>query len=147
MAVLGAILGVDPGRAKCGLALVDHRGTPIIHEVVPSGQVVETVQEWVVRFGNDFNIEAVVMGDRTSSQQWLTRWTEQLATLDQLPAPQLIDEHNSTFEARQVYWELYPPKGLKRLIPEGMRVPPRAIDDLAAVVLARRYLGTNVGTI
>ena len=137
-----AILGVDPGREKCGLALVDRQGTPIIHEVVSCEQVVETVQEWVARFGDEFTIEAVVMGDRTSSQQWLTRWTDQLAHLDQLPAPQLIDEHNSTFEARQVYWELYPPKGLKRLIPEGMRVPPRAIDDLAAVVLARRHLGT-----
>lgn len=135
-----AILGVDPGREKCGLALVDRRGTPIIHQVVPCDRVLETVQDWVVGFGHKQKIEAVVMGDRTSSQQWLARWTEQFADVNQLPAPQLIDEHNSTFEARSVYWELYPPKGLQRLIPEGMRVPPRAIDDLAAVVLARRYL-------
>ncbi|MEM9770287.1 MAG: resolvase [Cyanobacteria bacterium P01_D01_bin.73] len=133
------ILGVDPGREKCGLALVDNQGTPIIHEVVPSGQVMETVQDWASRF----SIETVVMGDRTSSKQWLAQWTEQLGNIDNLPAPKLIDEHNSTLEARSVYWELYPPRGLKRLIPEGMRLPPRAIDDLAAVVLARRYLAQS----
>ena len=134
------ILGVDPGREKCGLALVDNRGVPIIHEVVPSGQVMETVQDWASRF----SIETVVMGDRTSSQEWLAQWTEKLGNIATLPAPQLIDEHNSTLEARSVYWELYPPKGLRRLIPEGLRVPPRAIDDLAAIVLVRRYLGRSI---
>ncbi|MEM9244613.1 MAG: resolvase, partial [Cyanobacteria bacterium P01_F01_bin.153] len=71
------ILGVDPGREKCGLALVDNQGIPIIHEVVPSGQVMETVQDWASRF----SIETVVMGDRTSSKQWLTQWTEKLGNI------------------------------------------------------------------
>ncbi len=119
---------------------MDNRGVPIIHEVVPSGQVMETVQDWASRF----SIETVVMGDRTSSQEWLAQWTEKLGNIATLPAPQLIDEHNSTLEARSVYWELYPPKGLRRLIPEGLRVPPRAIDDLAAIVLVRRYLGRSI---
>jgi hypothetical protein len=51
-----------------------------------------------------------------------------------------VEERDSTRQARELYWQDYPPRGLQRLLPRGMRVPPRPVDDYAAVVLARRYL-------
>jgi hypothetical protein len=35
---------------------------------------------------------------------------------------------------------MYPPQGLTRLIPQGLRVPPRPIDDIVAILLIERYL-------
>ncbi|MFM6310413.1 MAG: resolvase, partial [Dolichospermum sp.] len=46
----------------------------------------------------------------------------------------------STLEARDRYWQMYPPQGINKLLPKGMRQPPRAIDDIVAVLLIERYL-------
>ena len=51
-----------------------------------------------------------------------------------------VDERNTTLEARSLYWRLHRPGIFVRLLPEGMRVPPRVIDDLAAWAVALRGL-------
>ncbi|MDJ0527388.1 MAG: resolvase, partial [Microcystis sp. M53600_WE12] len=52
----------------------------------------------------------------------------------------LVDERNSTLEARDRYWQMFPPKGLQKLIPQGMRLPDRPIDDIVAILLIERHL-------
>jgi hypothetical protein len=52
----------------------------------------------------------------------------------------VVDERYSSLEARNRYWQMYPPRGLTRLLPEGMRTPPRPVDDIVAIVLIERYL-------
>jgi hypothetical protein len=51
-----------------------------------------------------------------------------------------VNETNSTLEARDRYWIMYPPQGLQRLIPQGLRIPPRPVDDIVAIILIERYL-------
>ncbi|HEY9806770.1 MAG TPA: hypothetical protein V6D04_09380, partial [Candidatus Obscuribacterales bacterium] len=58
----------------------------------------------------------------------------------------LVDERYSSLEARDRYWKMYPPKGLYRLIPQGMRTPPRSLDDIVAILLIERYLERLVAT-
>jgi RNase H-fold protein (predicted Holliday junction resolvase) len=77
------------------------------------------------------------MGNQTTSKQWQTKLKDKLKlSIDIL----LVDEKNSTLEARTRYWQIYPPKGLTRLIPPGLRVPPRPVDDIVAIILIERYL-------
>jgi RNase H-fold protein (predicted Holliday junction resolvase) len=57
----------------------------------------------------------------------------------------LVDERYSTLEARDRYWQMYPPKGIERLIPQGLRQPPRPIDDIVAILLIERYLELGSG--
>lgn len=123
-------LGFDPGKDKCGAAVVDATGRALHWEVVPSAQVLERLPQLVA----DWQVQQIVMGDRTMAKQW----QQKLAVLG-LPMA-LTDEHNSSLEARGLYWEMYPPQGLQKLVPEGMRLPPRPIDDLVAIILVRRYL-------
>ena len=56
----------------------------------------------------------------------------------------MIDERNSTLEARDLYWVMYPAKGLKKFIPQGLRIPPRPIDDLVSIILIKRFLKQNM---
>jgi RNase H-fold protein (predicted Holliday junction resolvase) len=51
-----------------------------------------------------------------------------------------VDERETTLRARSLYFADHPPRGWRRLIPLGMQMPPRPIDDYAAVLIARRYL-------
>jgi hypothetical protein len=52
----------------------------------------------------------------------------------------MVDERYSSLEARDRYWQMYPPKGITSLIPQGFRQPPRPIDDIVAILLIERYL-------
>ena len=54
-----------------------------------------------------------------------------------------VEEAHSTEDARTLYWQENPPKGLKKLIPLGMLVPPVPLDAYAAVILVRRFLEDN----
>jgi hypothetical protein len=53
----------------------------------------------------------------------------------------LVDEAGTTLAARQRYWQLEPPRGWQRLLPKGMRLPPRDVDDVVAQLLLERHLG------
>lgn len=52
---------------------------------------------------------------------------------------ELVDESSSTLEARSLYFEWNPPKGIWRLIPITMQSPSENYDDYTAIVLAKRY--------
>jgi RNase H-fold protein (predicted Holliday junction resolvase) len=123
-------LGFDPGKDKCGVAIVNVDGQPLYHEVVTADTVLQRIPQLCVEWA----VTQVVIGDRTMTRQWQAK----LSDLGLPIAP--IDEHNSSMEARDLYWQMYPPQGLQKLLPQGMRLPPRPIDDLVAIILVRRYL-------
>ena len=130
-------IGFDPGKDKCGLAIVQADGTPLRHEVIASAQATQTLVSWC----EAFEIEALILGDQTGSKQWRSRIQ---AVLPELRI-ESIDERFSSQEARDRFWDWYPAKGFDRLLPRGMRVPPRAIDDLVAIILVERFLRLNQG--
>ena len=76
-----------------------------------------------------------MLGNGTGSKPWLSRLGDLDLTLE------LVDERGTTLAARQRYWELFPPRGLAKLIPGGLRMPPRDLDDMAAQLLLERQLG------
>ncbi|WP_107671065.1 pre-16S rRNA-processing nuclease YqgF [Cyanothece sp. BG0011] len=126
------ILGFDPGRDKCGVAIADNKGNIYYHEVIESSQAISTLNDLI----GQFSITLLVMGNQTTSKQWKKQVESEL--LVSVPIT-LIDERNSTLEARDRYWEMYTPQGLMRLLPKGMRNPPRPIDDIVAILLIERY--------
>ena len=52
----------------------------------------------------------------------------------------VVDEAGTTLEARALYFKDHPPRGLLRLLPEGLRLPPKLLDDYAAYAIVLRYL-------
>lgn len=125
------ILGLDPGRDKCGLAIQNKQGKIIYHQIVDSQTAIVTIQ----RLCQEYKVELVVMGDGTTS----TTWQELLeADLSNIPIT-TVNEKNSTLEARDRYWLMYPARGFKRLVPQSLRLPPRPVDDIVAILLIERY--------
>ena len=151
------ILGFDPGRDKCGVAVMsqnrvlDNTSHIAYAEVVPAEEAIATVLSLIERYP----ISTIVMGDQTMSKTWKTRIEERLAEQPQnpnqltaqttAPAPILtvmIDERYSTLEARDRYWQLHPPQGLTKLVPQTLRTITRPIDDVVAIILIERYWRT-----
>ncbi|MBE9102427.1 pre-16S rRNA-processing nuclease YqgF [filamentous cyanobacterium LEGE 07170] len=129
------ILGFDPGRDKCGVAIRDGDGNVAWHEVIRSEEAMTRLPQ----ICQDHGVSLVVMGNQTTARQW----HERLATVlpEMLPIV-LVDERNSTLEARDRYWQLYPAKGLQALVPQSLRAISRPIDDIVAILLIERYLRT-----
>jgi RNase H-fold protein (predicted Holliday junction resolvase) len=126
------ILGLDPGRDKCGLAVMELQQV-VDHQIVDSAQAIAVIQQLC----QDYAVDLMVMGDGTTSKDWQQKIESALAQQLQIIT---VNEKNSTLEARDRYWLMYPPQGLQRLIPLGLRVPPRPVDDLVAILLIERYL-------
>jgi RNase H-fold protein (predicted Holliday junction resolvase) len=126
----GPLVGLDPGRSKCGLVLTDPERTAIVAaSVLPPEQAVEQLLNW----HRQTALAAVVLGNGTGSRAWQGR----LQTVVPL---QLVDERNTTLAARQRYWQLQPARGWRRLLPRGLRQPPRDWDDVVAQLLVERWL-------
>lgn len=130
------ILGFDPGRQKCGIAVMRSDRQVLYREVVPSEEAIAAIQSLC----QQYSIDLLVMGDQTSSKTW----KQQLAAvLNPSVSLAMVDERYSSLEARDRYWQMYPPRGLSRLIPKGMRQPPRPVDDIVAIVLIERYFAQS----
>ena len=126
------ILGLDPGRDKCGVAVTNHKAEAVYHQVIDSAQAIAIIQQ----LARQYAIDLIVMGDGTTSKSWQKQIESSLAEVPIIT----VNETNSTLEARDRYWLMYPPTGLQRIIPPGLRIPPRPIDDIVAILLIERYL-------
>lgn len=125
------VLGVDPGTRKAGFAVVERGGNgPLALGIEP----IETLLNRVIPLLSAYAIDAVALGRGTNS----AAVGAMLGTLG-LPV-HLVDETETTLRARGLYFADHPPRGWRRLVPLGLQLPPRPIDDYAALLIARRYL-------
>lgn len=128
------VLAVDPGRDKCGLAVVN-RGGVLFRAVIPTAEIGLTCRYLMAQHPE----AQVAVGDSTCSQSVRA----ELARSNPSIPIMIVAEGFTTLEARRLYEQDYPPRGLRRLMPAGMRVPPRPVDDYAAVALAQRFLAVS----
>lgn len=128
-------LGIDPGRSKTGLALVNGAGKIVKIHIAES----QNIDNEIVEFIKNSCPVHIVLGNGTNSRNIGESVKRVLP--DVMVA--VVEEAHSTEEARALYWQENPPKGLKKLIPLGMLVPPVPLDAYAAVILVRRFLEDN----
>ena len=128
-------LGIDPGRSKTGLALVNGAGKIVKLHIAES----QNIDNEIVEFIKNSCPVHIVLGNGTNSRN--------IGESVKMVLPDImvtvVEEAHSTEEARTLYWQENPPKGLKKLIPLGMLVPPVPLDAYAAVILVRRFLEDN----
>ena len=131
---MNRVVSLDPGRSKCGLILVDCNRLSVIEGHVLA---TEAVPGTLLRWRTVAPIDRLVMGNGTASDS-LKR---------QLPADlpvKVVDERGSTLRARKRYWQLWPPRGWRRFIPEGLLLPPTELDAVAALVILESELGQQL---
>ena len=125
-------MGIDPGRDKCGVAVLNSAGEIKYQQVVPT----EELDSVIKNLATEFEIQSVILGDGTTHK----------AAAQKVSAVglnfQLVDEKHTTEEARREYWKKNPPKGWRKLLPTSMQVPPEPVDAIVAEILVRRFLQT-----
>ncbi len=129
-----AVVGVDPGRAKAGYAVVESDGAVIAAGIERLDRLPGRLTE--VLAGSA--VEAIALGRGTNARAVLPM-------LEGFGLPvHLVDERETSRFARRLYFEDHPPIGWRRLIPLGLQLPSRPIDDYAAILIARRFLARGV---
>lgn len=123
-------MGIDPGRDKCGVALLTASGEIKFQRVVATEELADVLKNLAAQF----EIVSVILGDGTTHK----------SASEKISAAglkfQLVDEKHTTEEARRLYWEKNPPRGWRRLLPTSMQVPPEPVDAIVAEILVRRFL-------
>ena len=130
------VLAIDPGTDKCGVAVLNANYQVLYRAVVPLAQLAETVAALV----SDLAVSYVGVGDRTGSSRVHELLAEACPDVDL----HRICEDMTSRLARRRFWTENPARGLQRLVPLGLRVPPGTIDDYAATILAERLLADRV---
>jgi hypothetical protein len=127
----GPLAALDPGLSKCGLVRTDADRRRILEALI-----LDPEQAWrqLHMWWRQGQLAAVLLGNGTGSAAWRKR-------LEPLAPVLLVEERGTTLAARQRYWQLFPPRGWRRLLPEGLRQPPRDWDDVVAQLLLERHLG------
>ncbi|NQT30257.1 MAG: resolvase [Candidatus Saganbacteria bacterium] len=126
------ILAIDPGREKCGIAVLDNDGRVICKQVVLRSHAIASVISLMAKYSTS----ALVVGRSASGKEI----EKNLLRLDLRTNIIFVSEEQSTLLARKRYWKENKPQGLLKLIPTSMRFPPIPVDDYAAVILGERYL-------
>ena len=145
---MSLILALDPGRDKTGFAFCDSQGRLLVSGIFASCErdgffrslkANESLSRWILE-GNaekvrEHGIKFIALGNGTGSKEF----RDYVASVSDWEIG-MIDENNTTLEARRLYWQIHKPGVFMRLLPESLRVPGRILDDLAAWAIALRAL-------
>jgi RNase H-fold protein (predicted Holliday junction resolvase) len=131
----GPVLGIDPGTRKCGYAIVAQAGAP------PLAMGIELTEDLAARVGlllRTYAPGAIALGAGTNGKN-----VAALLAGSGLPI-HITDEVATTLRARVRYFADNPPRGWRKFVPRGMLLPPRPIDDYAAVLIAETFLLSGI---
>lgn len=139
------LLAVDPGRAKCGLAVVtgpeqEGQAPRCLERAVVATERLTLAVADVLRRRPE--VCRILIGGGTNSAT-LRRALE--ATFPQTSL-QTVDEHNTSARARQRFVRENPAPGWRRLLPSGLRSPEVPYDDYAAILMAEDYFAKKSET-
>lgn len=130
------VLAIDPGTSKCGMALI--RRTPDLHLNL-LWRAIAPIDELEVYVDEAHALAAfslIIIGSGTHSHKVVHRVREHIPSMGIL----VVDEKDTTWQARERYWAHTKRRGWRRFLPSTMQVPPEPVDDFVAMILAERVL-------
>ena len=124
------LISIDPGKCKCGLVLAD-----LYQKRVDQAVVLNTkfLPQYVETLNSTENISKVIIGNGTTSRQNI----EKLKFLKKELI--VVEEKNTTFRAKKRYFELFPIKGLKILLPKEIFIINKNLDAVSALIILEDY--------
>jgi len=127
---MSKLISIDPGRFKCGLVLVDIKEKKVYKAIILRSEFLE---EYVKNLKTVENISKVIIGNGTSSK-------ENIEKLEFLKKDLIIcEEKNTTYRAKERYFELFPISGFKHLIPREFLIINKNLDAIAALIILEDY--------
>ena len=129
---MSKVIAIDPGNYKCGIVLADLEHKIVDEAIVIQGNLLLKYLKKIFQ-RNDY-IELLI-GNGTSSQKYIK-------VLNKLTTKIIIvEEKNSTYRAKQRYFEIFPLIGLKSFLPREIFLIDKNLDALAALIIMEDHYG------
>ncbi len=127
---MSKVISIDPGKSKCGVTIADIKEKKVYEAVVIKSQLLLKYLEKKNQKEENFQF---LIGNGTSSKYFIE-------DLNQF-VPHLIiaEEKNSTYRAKQRYFEIFPLLGIKSFFPREIFILNKNLDALAALIIMEDY--------
>ena len=124
------VITIDPGKSKCGLVLAEISEKKVYEAIILKSELIENY----VRDLNDVeDISKIIIGNGTTSKAIIKK-------LDFLKRKIItFEERNTTYRAKARYFELFPIKGFKLLMPREVFIINKNLDAISALVILEDY--------
>ena len=127
---MSLVIAIDPGISKCGVIVADIKEKKAYEALVmKSHLLLKYVKN---KYKKEKRLQ-VLIGNGTTSKNYIK-------DLSQF-APDLIiaDEKNSTYRAKQRYFEIFPLRGIRCFLPREIFILNKNLDALAALIIMEDY--------
>ena len=124
------VISIDPGKYKCGLVLAEISEKKVDKAIIVKS---ESLVDYLRNLNNVEDISKVIVGNGTTSNEIIQK-------LDFFKKEIIIfEEKNTTFRAKARYFELFPIRGLKVLIPREFFILNKNLDAISALIILEDY--------
>ena len=120
------LISIDPGKCKCGLVLADLHQKRVDQAVVLDTAL---LPQYLKTLNSVENISKVIIGNGTTSSENI----EKLKFLKKELI--VVEEKNTTFRAKKRYFELFPIRGLRNLLPKEIFIMNKNLDAVSALII------------
>lgn len=131
------VLAIDPGHAKCGVALVGRHGEVLHRSIEPTAGVASVVRHLVTVHSP----VAILVGNGTFGRSVMQSVRD---IVPKVPIEE-VDEAHTSEEARARLLAVQRPRLWQRLLPRGLWAPAADYDDLVALILGERWWAAREG--
>jgi RNase H-fold protein (predicted Holliday junction resolvase) len=128
------LIAIDPGKAKCGIAVMDAGGAALEKINVPLAEVAAAVADNEKKYPD---ADRIVIGSGTGSGEVMEKL--RAAGVVNLKI-EIFAERNTTLEAREIYEAENPSRWPLGIFLRRLFTQPKGMDAYAAVAIGRRYL-------
>ncbi|HNY12214.1 MAG TPA: hypothetical protein PKK26_11540 [Candidatus Wallbacteria bacterium] len=148
-----AVLGIDPGLNKFGVAVIDVNKKIIYREIqrlqdfdrqnsLSSEFIFNALAPVLQNIFNKFEVSNIALGDGTCSKNFEEALKKFISANEKLSgiSVHVINEKHTTEAARALYLECNPPAFPMSLLPSTLVPVSVEVDDLAAAAIALKYL-------
>ena len=123
-------ISIDPGKCKCGLVLVDINKKKVDQAIVLN---TEFLPKYVKTLKSTEKISKVIIGNGTTSK-------ENIEKLEFIKKDLIVfEEKNTTYRAKKRFFELFPIRGLKVLLPKEFFIMNKNLDAISALIILEDY--------
>jgi len=124
------LLSIDPGKNKCGLVLAERSEKKVYKAIIIKS---ELLKDYVRNLNTVEDISKIIIGNGTTSKEIrenLNFFKKEIIT---------FEEKNTTYRAKERYFELFPISGLMFLIPREFFLLNKNLDAISALIILEDY--------
>jgi len=127
---MSRVITIDPGKSKCGLVLAEISEKKVYKAIVVKSELLENYVRNLIAVEK---ISQIIIGDGTTSREIREKlfiFKKEIIT---------FEEKNTTYRAKERYFELFPISGLKFFMPREIFILNKNLDAISALIILEDY--------